>query len=282
MNNILFKVHVPNGAGIGNTLKGFISGLTVNNNTKIECNPRYILGNFDSILDSKYILSTQDINNNTVESFSSCRWLILKEEENIQKDLPYEYSNYNEVDLNNSKYKHLLTSKVTIDHYYNRSLISDCVFERFMKVIKSIKFTDIIYDEVNKFNKFNFDTTLGISVRTWNASHEHNVGRKYSFDTYKNTILDTLTINPQIDSVFISFDNESVEKEYTDLIKNINSNIKLTIYREHEHAINHLQYVMIKVLLLSKCGYFICSRISTFSELVFWFSECKQDVTPLF
>ena len=35
MDNIIFKVHIPNGAGIGNTLKGFISGLTVNSNTNV-------------------------------------------------------------------------------------------------------------------------------------------------------------------------------------------------------------------------------------------------------
>lgn len=281
MNNIVFKVHVPNGAGIGNTLKGFISGLTINNNTKIECNANYILGNFDSILDSKYILNRQDANNFIIEPFSSCRWLILKEEESLQKDLPYEYSNYNDVDLNNKKYKHLFTSKVTIDHYYNRALIADTVFERFMKVIKTIQFTDIIYDEINKYN-IQFKNTLGISVRTWKASHEYNINRNYNFDEYKNAIINVLKNNTIIDTLVISLDNDSVENQYTDLIKNINSNIKLIIYKETEHPINHLQYVMIKVLLLSKCGFFICNRISTFSELVFWFSECRQIVIPLF
>jgi SpoVK/Ycf46/Vps4 family AAA+-type ATPase len=62
-----FKVHIPFGAGIGNTLKGFISGLTVNPNTKIECNPNYILGNFDTILDQKYILTEIDKQNNIIE-----------------------------------------------------------------------------------------------------------------------------------------------------------------------------------------------------------------------
>lgn len=33
---VLFKVHIPFGAGIGNTLKGFISGLSINPNTKLS------------------------------------------------------------------------------------------------------------------------------------------------------------------------------------------------------------------------------------------------------
>jgi hypothetical protein len=275
MNSILFKVHVPNGAGIGNTLKGFISGLTVNPNTKIECNPIYILGNFDTVLDAKYILTEIDKQTNVIEPFSSCRWLILKKEEDIQGDLPYEYSNYNAVDLNNPKYTHIFTPKVTIDHYYDRTLIHDDVYFRFMKVIQSIVFKPIIYNEINKYN-IDFEKTLGISVRTWTASHEFNINRKYSFEIYKNAINDVLAKNPSINTIVLSLDNEIVESEYRELLKNYPN---IIIYRETN--VNHLQYVIIKMLLLSKCGYFICNRISTFSELVFWFSECKQKVIPL-
>jgi len=271
----IFKVHVPNGAGIGNTLKGFISGLTVNPNTKIECNPRYILGNFDTVLDEKYILTEIDKQTNVIEHFSSCRWLILKKEEDIQRDLPYEYSNYNAVDLNNPKYTHIFTPKVTIDHYYDRTLIHDDVYFRFMKVIQSLVFKPIIYNEINKYN-IDFEKTLGISVRTWTASHEFNINRKYSFEIYKNAINDVLAKNPSINTIVLSLDNEIVESEYRQLLKNYPN---IIIYRETN--VNHLQYVIIKMLLLSKCGYFICNRISTFSELVFWFSECKQKVIPL-
>jgi hypothetical protein len=275
MENILFKVHIPNGAGIGNTLKGFISGLTVSPNTKIECNPTYTLGNFDTVLDEKYILREIDKKTNIIEPFSSCRWLILKNEENIQRDLPYEYSNYNSVDLNNPKFEHIFTPKVTIDHYYDRTLINDDVYFRFMKVIKSLLFKPVIYNEVNKYN-IEFEKTLGISVRTWTASHEFNINRKYSFEIYKNAINEVLIKNPSIDTIVLSLDNENVESQYRDLLKNYP---KLIIYRETNT--NHLQYVIIKMLLLSKCGYFIGNRISTFSELVFWFSECKQKVIPL-
>ena len=275
MDNILFKVHIPNGAGVGNTLKGFISGLTVNTNTKIECNTKYILGNFDTVLDEKYIFSEVDKHTYLVEPFSSCRWLILKKEEHIQKDLPYEYSNYNSVDLNNPKYRHIFTPKVTIDHYYDRTLIHDDVYFRFMKVIKSIVFKPDIYNELNKYS-IDFEKTLGISIRTWTASHEFNINRKYSFEIYKNAINDVLKKNQSINTIVLSLDNEIVESQYLDLLKNYPN---IIIYRETN--VNHLQYVIIKMLLLSKCGYFICNRISTFSELVFWFSECKQKVIPL-
>lgn len=278
MDNVLFKVHIPFGAGIGNTLKGFITGLTVNKNTKLECNSNYILGNFDTVLDEKYIFKEIDKQNFRIEPFSSCRWLILKEEENIQKDLPYEYSNYNSVDLNNAKYKDMFTPKVTIDHYYDKILIHDDVYNRFMKVIKSISFKPIIYNELNEYN-IDFENSLGISVRTWTASHEHNINRKYSFEIYKNAIIEMLSKNPHIQTIVLSLDNEIVESQYIELLNKYQNITKIIIYRERE--VNHLQYVIIKMLLLSKCGYFICNRISTFSELVYWFGECKQKVIPL-
>jgi hypothetical protein len=220
-------------------------------------------------------LTEIDKQTNVIEPFSSCRWLILKKEEDIQRDLPYEYSNYNAVDLNNPKYTHIFTPKVTIDHYYDRTLIHDDVYFRFMKVIQSIVFKPIIYNEINKYN-IDFEKTLGISVRTWTASHEYNINRKYSFEIYKNAINDVLAKNPSINTIVLSLDNEIVESEYRELLKNYPN---IIIYRETN--VNHLQYVIIKMLLLSKCGYFICNRISTFSELVFWFSECKQKVIPL-
>lgn len=235
------------------------------------------MGNFDTVIDSNFILDINDNEKYDIEPFSSCRFLILKTEENIQKDLPYEYSDYNNVDLNNSKIAQLFTSKVTIDHSYDRSLINDIVYNRFMQAIAQIKFKPIIYEELNKYN-IDFNTSLGISVRTWKASHEYNINRKYSFDIYKNAINLALEQNPSIKTVVLSLDNEAVEPEYMELL-NSYARLNVIIYRETN--INHLQYVVIKMLLLSKCGYFICNRISTFSELVFWFSKCKQKVNSL-
>lgn len=278
LNNIIFKAHVPYGTGIGNSLKGFISGLTINENTKIECNPNYMLGNFETILDKKYILNKEDINNCIIEPFSSCRWLILKSEENIQKDFPYEYSDYNNVDLNNNKYKHMFTSKVTIDHNYDRALINDIVFNRFINVINNIKFTETIYSEIKNY-EIDYENSLGISVRTWKGKHEHNINRKYNFDEYKSAILNILDSNKHINTIVFSIDNENEEDKYLKLFNNF-ENIKIINYKNIN--VNHLQHAMIKILLLSKCKFFICNRISTFSELVFWFGNCKQKVTPLF
>lgn len=281
--NIIFKIHVPIEAGIGNTLKGFFSGLTVNKNTKIECNHYSMLGNFDTCIENQYIFTYDDYNNYIVEPFSSCRWLILKEEESLQTDLPYEYSDYNNVDLNNDKYKHLFTSKVTIDHSYDKKLIHETVYNRFMDVIKNFKFKQILYDEVEttikKYETFSFENSIGISIRTWKAPHEHNINRKYDPEEYKKEIKNRINHNTKF--IIFSFDNNDVKDEYIKYINEKYPNLEIVVYDKPEY-INHLQYCIIKMLLLSKCGTFICNRISTFSELVFWFSHCNQTVKALF
>ena len=81
-------------AGLGNTLKGFISAFAVSDDVKIVCNYNNPLGFFDTVLKEEHIGNIEDR-----ISFSSCRFLILKEEENIQQDLNNEYSKYNEIDL---------------------------------------------------------------------------------------------------------------------------------------------------------------------------------------
>jgi ATPase subunit of ABC transporter with duplicated ATPase domains len=46
--------------------------------------------------------------------------------------------------------------------------------------------------------------------------------------------------------------------------------------------LNDLQKAVIKMLLLSKCKYVIENRMSTFTELIYWFSECKSEIHTVF
>jgi hypothetical protein len=89
-----------------------------------------------------------------------------------------------------------------------------------------------------------------------------------------------LSERTKINTIVLSIDNDSLELEeqYTGFLQTNYPHINIIVYRECEHNVNHLQYVIIKMLLLSKCGSFIGNRISTFSELVFWFSGCCQKV----
>lgn len=119
---------------------------------------------------------------------------------------------------------------------------------------------------------------MAISVRSWTAKHEHNVDRKYDPQVYKDTISSVLKQNENINTVILSVDNSILEQEYIDFLDSFQVKVILL----HEEELNPLQHALMKLMVLSKCHYFICSRNSTFSEMVFWFGKCGQNVHPLF
>lgn len=268
--DIPLYIPVTNIAGIGNTLKGFISALTINENTKIVNNYSCMLGLYSSVLDESHISTVEGR-----ESFSSCRFLILKSEESIQKDLPNEFSCYTDIDLDNNRLKPLFSKSVMIDWYYDRSLINDIVFNRFMNAIDKIKWNSVVLNEVSQtLSSFTYPI-LGVSVRSWTAPHERNINRPYSVNVYKDAIQSVVDFK-EVNSIFISYDNTDVSRDYDSFLRNYS----VITYSKPEY-ISQLQYSVIKMLLLSKCNYFVCNRISTFSELVFWFSRCSQEVIVL-
>lgn len=273
------SIHISPFAGIGNILKGFISFLSINENTKIEYNNNYMLGDYQNVFDNKHIIEDKD--NINYYHLLSWRFLILKEEENNQKSLSNEYSYDFKLVHNINEKINLFSTNVSIDSFYNRKLISDNVYERIMTGINRICWNKKILIELDKLLSTMTYPSLGISVRTWEALHEVNVGRKYSFEEYKIAInkflLESKEKEKEIKTIFISYDNHKDELLFLELFKGFN----VIIYNKPDD-ISLLQYGVIKMLLLSKCNYFICNRISTYSELVYWFSGCSQNVIDLF
>jgi hypothetical protein len=278
MNNYILNKDIAiatmSNCGAGNALKGFISFLSINENTKMLYNNEYMLGDYQNVFDSSHILDEKD--SKDYIKLYSWRFLILKKEESIQQHLANEITEFDLIH-NINKHFDLFSTTTSIDSYYNRNLICDTVFERIMKGINRICWNQQITTELNKLLVNITVPILGISVRTWDASHEKNIFnyRSFNINDYKKAI-DKVIINKNINSIFISYDNHKVEPQFLEYLKDYN----IITYNKPDH-ITQLQYAVIKMLLLSKCNYFICNRISTFSELVFWFSGCKQEVIDI-
>jgi len=261
--------------GIGNVLKGYITALSISPTSKLENNPDYIYGNYNTILDSKHIYTTDD--NVIVDKVYTCRLLILKEEEQLQNTILNEFQDFS--GIGNSKYNSLFCSKL-IDWNYDSNKIHPTVSNRIFHIIDKLEFLPVIkhiFENISKL--FTNKITLGISVRTWKLKHESNINRPYDFETYKNTILQVIKMVPEINYIVLSIDNEEYIDEYINLFKN--NNLSYLILNKNNN-INDLQYAAIKMLVLAKCNYFIGNRISTFSELVFWFSRHKTKVYTVF
>ena len=116
-------------------------------------------------------------------------------------------------------------------------------------------------------------------MRTWKAVHETNINREYSFDIYVNEIMSVLDKDKNVTNILFSIDNHEYEQSYINFFESMNINYH--ILKKNENM-NDLQFAVIKMLLLSKCDYLIANRVSTFTELIFWFSKCKIKVHPLF
>jgi hypothetical protein len=278
--------------GIGNVLKGFISAYSVYDNTVIECNKNYVFGNYDKILNSKHIYNIDEDNEDNIkniEYFYTCRLMVLKEEEKYQQHIPNEFF-YSDRG-GNSFISNLFSDSVLIDWNYDESKISYKVKNRILKTIKKISFNDTVTNEYNliknKIKNIGILGILGISIRTWKSSHEKGIDRLYSSSIYKEKIKEVL-VNNLIDCIVLSFDNNDYIEEYTSYISTLPNISNKQIYILNNiisHDLDPLQKVIIKILLLSDCKHFIANRISTFSEIIFWFSMYKfidQIVYPLF
>lgn len=269
----MYAGDIVEGCGLGNGLKGFISFLSIFEDTKMTYQNK-ILCDYQNILNEIHI-----INDNTdYNLIYSWRFLILKDEENVQCNLPNEFNGFELTHKINATIN-IFSTNVAIDWYYDRSLICDKVYNRIMNGINRIVWHDQIIKEVDKMSGLLNGITLGISVRTWHATHEHNVNRIYKFEEYAFAIQKMIQ-EQNIQTIFLSYDNHNVKNQYIDYINNLNQNINIITYTKLEN-ITDLQYATIKMLLLAKCDNFICNRISTFSELVFWFNGCNQKVIAL-
>ena len=276
--HIQIVIKKSNVDGLGNILKGFITACGISNDVVIECNPTYMYGNYDTILDIKHILDTT--NCKTREYAYTSRLLVLKEEGDYQMHIPSEYENYNGID--NCNLNHFYDSNKLIDYNYDIKKLCIQLKNRIINCINKITFKDCILNEVKIMQKMmilNENENLGISVRTWKASHESNINRPYDFNVYKNEILSIIEKNKNIKNIIFSIDNHDYKEEYINLFKSID--ITFFILNKNEY-LNNLQFAIIQVLILSKCDYLIGNRISTFTELIFWFSKCNIKVSSLF
>jgi hypothetical protein len=276
--NTQIVIRKTNLDGIGNVLKAFISAKSIHNDVVLHCNPNFIYGHYDTILDNKYIYYEKN-NTKHIEDFYTCRLLVLKSEEQYQEHLPT-CCNYSD-GCQNSKLNYLFSLTTLIDWNYNSQKLCKQLKTRIFNVIDHLVFKDIIIDELNKMKTLIINgknENLAISVRTWKSSHENNINRPYNFETYQNTIVNVLK-NNNISNVVLSIDNEEYLQNYIDLLEKY-KDINLIVLKKNK--LNDTQFAMFKVLILSKCDFLIANRISTFSELIFWFSKCKIHVFPLF
>lgn len=266
--------------GLGNNLKGLVTSMSISDDVLISCSPSSIIGNYETVLDPIHVLLTEEKKRKQIEYVGTCRLLILKTEESLQENLPNEFQKFD--GIGNKKFDCFFSNDRFIDWNYNPELIHPVVKQRILNQFDKIVFLPIVHQRVDEILKSvdQDDEILGLSIRTWRASHEKDVKRAYNTEDYKDKIKRVLEIHPYITRLMVSIDNEDALQDYEHFFDSL-APINVTIL-SRDDDINYLQFAIIKALVLSKCKYFIGNRISTFTELVFWFSHLNIKVYHLY
>ena len=250
----MFEIITRDNIGLCNILKSLITYSSLGDTVITDFN-----NTITTILHDKYIKKNSQ---HTTPVFT-WRFLLLRTESE-QKDFSTEF------DFDSYRGDLFITDKY-IDLCYDRSFICESVKNRILTIINSIEYNKEFIDIVNDFkNNMKKENSLAITVRTWKASHEKNINRPYNFNDFKNMIIDICN-NNKVDIIYISIDNMEYIEEYIDLLKTLNQDYIIL----NNTSLNHIQNSLYKLLILSHCTYLIGNRISTYTELIFWFSNLK-------
>ena len=273
--------------GLGNVLKGFASMLRVHDDVVVECSPGYRLGDYDTILTADQVSDLAGVAPGRRREYAyTCRLLVRASEEPIQPTLRNEFCHTD--GCGNRAIDGLFSRAVTIDWMYDPSALAATLREEFVAAFRRISFRhDTVLQHVNAYTAACTDA-LGISVRTWQCAHESGVHRPYGFDVYAHAITEEVRTGGFKRAV-LSVDTQAsdVVAQYTQLLSDLGVHVlvlcsSLFQGRDNASTCTPLQLSAIKVLLLAKCRVLVGNRISTFTELVYWFSGCKTRVVPLY
>lgn len=276
----LIKGYEHDRLGIGNVLKCLITMLSINDDVKIVCVPEYIYGTYDTIIEDRFIFDPNQSTSKEQVCVNTCRFLLLYYEEDIQQDLPNEELTLDPI--HPTLFHWYFSKRKRIDWFYDPALVHHQVRDRILGSMDKIRWKPIVTETVDNWCKaFSSRITLGISIRTWTAPHEINITRPYSADCYKEKIAQVILENPEIQTFVISIDQPNQLHGYITYLS-LQYPTRSIVILSHLPHLNSIQYAVTKAFTLGKCDYFIGNRISTFSELVYWFGRCKPKVYPVY
>ena len=268
--------------GIGNVLKCLITSLSINDDVKIRCVPEYRYGAYDSILDDRFVYREEESRRTGKEvvRVSTCRFNLLYFEDEVQEDLPNEETSMDPI--HPTLFHWYFSKKKRIDWWYDPSRVHPTVRNRILAALDKIQWKPVVGETVETWHRaFSSRVSLGLSIRTWTAPHESGINRPYSPQVYKETIARVLQEHPEIQTVVLSVDREEHVAEYMMYLSMSYPSLSLVLLSSLPH-LNPIQYAVTKAFTLARCDYVIGNRISTFTELVYWFGRCRPVVYPVY
>lgn len=142
----------------------------------------------------------------------------------------------------------------------------------YLKQLSKLKIKENILEEVEVFSKKFDNNTVSVQIRSWN---DDPVKRNYFNiqDFFK--LMDSMGGN----NFFITADTPEIINLFRDRYGDkiiVRDNYQKTMGKRNKSQKEGVIDAMIDLLLLSKNNTLIGTYISTFSELSWWYSNCKQ------
>lgn len=149
-------------------------------------------------------------------------------------------------------------------------------YTKYKKYFNLIQINNTILKEINYFitiNNIN-KNTIGVHIRKGDFEH-YNINKLYrgtnTTEKYISEIDKLLLLNYQ--NIFLSSDDQNIQEE----LKKIYG--KKLSYIETTNNVRDDKIAWKCILILSKCGYMILSHLSSFSEISWWLSDTKLQIT---
>lgn len=143
-----------------------------------------------------------------------------------------------------------------------------------LKMLKPIK---IIQREINKFlKKYNLKELIGVHIRRGDfADRNVSPGRVSSDEKFIERMKELITLNPKT-KFFLCTDSKEIEDKfekefYGRIIKYAKSSFSRTDAKATQEG-------LIDLMLLSKTKHILGTYRSTFTEMAWWFGECKPQI----
>lgn len=237
--------------GLCNRIKNLISVLRLSPHSKST------FLQFNNIFDNDF--TTLDPN---IKYKDLCTWRIIVNDDDVE--IPINF-NTNTLDLPER-------DKMCrdIDSEYER-----IPMEFRNKIIKIIDQFIIKKEIQSVLDQYNFKNTNACHIRTWWSTYHKEYDDWSKFLKSKSN-LDYLSnfekiISNTNEKIFVACDDYNFKNYLKMKYKNI-------ITYERNEIFNDVQNDFIEVQLLSKCNILYGTKLSTFSEMSWWFSRCNQKV----
>lgn len=206
------------------------------------------------------------------------RQTIKNEDDNIYKTVGYRFYVKPSDNVNTKPFSEEFDQRdqtQTIDLRYTN--IPQNMIDLYLNIINKFNIQESILNHVNSLkDKINGDF-LGVHIRTWKTfgdlSDNRSSNNRYKWYLHvRANLVNSINKNPN-KKVLICTDNMEEINIFLPFLKD-----KEVYFYEKNSELSDLQNDFAELLLLSKSNYLIGSNNSTFSELAWWYANCKIGV----